>query len=215
MRSIIVAIAANCLLFAGMGLGPLALLLPRSGLLAVLALAPAAGYALYSVGLTCWLMQEGTAGGAAWPMAGLFLAFSAGCLAVGWKSVRERLPAVSRRRAVAGLLGLVMCLGLVVAPLAAGNKGYAVFRGNASDSFIYMFLARYFDQHPRAWSFSLTEEQAKQADPMLGPARSMLNIRWTSGAMLTACARLIAARLDVTKSGSVSSSVTSMVMRIT
>ena len=52
MRSILVAIAANCLLFAGMGLGPLALLLPRAGLLAVLALAPAAGYALKPAGET-------------------------------------------------------------------------------------------------------------------------------------------------------------------
>lgn len=190
MRQIILAIAANCLVFAGVGLGPMALLAPRIGALAVLALAPAAGYAIYSVALTWWLLQQGTAGSAAWPLAGVLGVVSAACLAFAWKSVRGRLPAVSGRRAVAGLLGLVMCLGLLTAPLATGNKGYGVFRGNASDSFIYMFLARYFDQHPRDWAFSLTEDDVKTADPMLGPSRSMLNIRWTSGAMLTACARL-------------------------
>ena len=190
MLQIVWAIAANCLVFAGMGLGPLVLLLPRAGLLAVAALAPAAGYALYSVGLTCWLLQEGTAGDSAWPLALVFLAISGICLAVGRQSLRRRLPAVSGRRVAAGAAGLVLCLGLVVAPLAAGNKGYAVFRGNASDSFIYMFLARYFDEHSRDWAFSLSEDDVKAADPMLGPSRSMLNIRWTSGAMLTACARL-------------------------
>ncbi|MFP5259728.1 MAG: hypothetical protein ACLGQH_11970 [Acidobacteriota bacterium] len=190
MRHIVLAIAANCLVFAGVGLGPMALLAPRLGLLAVLALAPAAGYALYSVALTCLLLQEGTAGAAAWPLAGVLCAVSAGCLAYAWPSVRARLPGVSGRRAVAGLVGLTLCLGLLTAPLAAGNKGYGIFRGNASDSFIYMFLARYFDEHPRAWAFSLTEDDIKAAAPMLGPSRSMLNIRWTSGAMLTACARL-------------------------
>ena len=190
MLHIILAIAANCLVFAGAGLGPMALLAPRLGLLAVLALAPAAGYALYSVGLTCWLLREGTAGAAAWPLALLLFAVSGVCLFCSRASLRSRLPAVSGRRAVAGLLGLVLCLGLLTAPLAAGNKGYAVFRGNASDSFIYMFLARYFDEHPRAWSFSLSEDDVKAAAPMLGPSRSMLNIRWTSGAMLTACSRL-------------------------
>ena len=190
MREIVLAVAANCLVFTGVGLGPLALLAPRVGLLAVLALAPAAGYAIYSVALTWWLLQEGAAGPAAWPLAGVLLAVSAACLALAWKSVRLRLPAVSRRRAVAGLLGLAMCLGLLLAPLAAGNKGYAVFRGNASDSFIYMFLARYFDEHPRTWAFERTEQEVTAENPMLGPARNMLNIRWTSGAMLTACARL-------------------------
>ena len=190
MRPIILAIVANCLVFAGVGLGPMALLAPRLGLLAVLALAPVAGYALYSMGLTCWVLQDGTAGSAAWPLAlGLF-AVSAACLGWAWPSVRARLPAVSGRRAVAGLLGLTLCLGLLVAPLAAGSKGYGVFRGNAADSFIYMFLARYFDEHPRTWGFARSEADINAADPVLAPARAMLNIRWTSGAMLTACARL-------------------------
>ncbi|KHK00641.1 hypothetical protein [Desulfovibrio sp. TomC] len=190
MREIVLAMVANCLVFTGVGLGPMAALAPRVGLLAVLAMAPAVGYALYSVALTWWLLQEGSAGSAAWPLAGVLLAVSAACLALAWKSVRARLPVVSRRRAVAGLLGLAMCLGLLIAPLAAGNKGYAVFRGNASDSFIYMFLARYFDEYPRSWAFERTEEQVTAAAPMLGPARNMLNMRWTSGAMLTAGSRL-------------------------
>ncbi|MHC1791158.1 hypothetical protein [Solidesulfovibrio sp.] len=190
MRDIILAMLANCLVYAGVGLGPIILLAPRIGLLAASALAPAVGYALYSVALTWWLLQEGTAGSAAWPLAGVLGLVSALCLAAGWKSVRTRLPGVSGRRAVAGLLGFVMCLGLLTAPLAVGNKGYGIFRGNASDSFIYMYLARYFDAHPRAWAFALTEEEVTAVDPMLGPARSMLNIRWTSGAMLTAGARL-------------------------
>lgn len=190
MYDIILALLANCCVFAGVGLGPIILLAPRIGLLAAAALAPAVGYSLYSVALTWWLLQEGTAGSSAWPLAAALGLVSAVCLALGWKSVRARLPGLCGRRAVAGLLGFAMCLGLLVAPLATGNKGYGVFRGNASDSFIYMYLARYFDAHPRAWAFALTEEEVTQADPMLGPARSMLNIRWTSGAMLTASARL-------------------------
>jgi hypothetical protein len=182
--------AANCLIFAGIGLGPITLLAPRIGALAVLALAPAMGYAIFSVALTWWLMQEGTAGAAAWPLGGALLAVSACCLLACRRSLRARLAAVSRPRAVAGVLGAALCLGLVLAPLAVGGKGYAIFRGNASDSFIYMFLARYFDAHPRAWAFENTEQAVAETGPMLVPARAMLDIRWTSGAMLTATARL-------------------------
>ena len=81
MQQLILALTINGLVLAGAGLGPMALLAPRLGALAVLALAPAAGYALYSTALTWWLLQEGTAGEAAWPLAGLLLAVSAACLA--------------------------------------------------------------------------------------------------------------------------------------
>jgi hypothetical protein len=190
MQQLILALTINGLVFAGAGLGPMALLAPRLGALAVLALAPAAGYALYSTVLTWWLLQEGTAGAAAWPLAGLLLAVSAACLAACRDTLRPRLAAVSPKRLLAGAAGAVLCLGLLLAPLAAGKKGYDVFRGNASDSFIYMFIARYFDEHPRAWAFEQTPEAAEAAGPMLVPAQSMMSIRWTSGAMLTAGARL-------------------------
>lgn len=190
MQHIILALALNGLIFAGAGLGPMALLAPRLGALAVTALAPAAGYALYSTALTWWLLQEGTAGEAAWPLAGLLLAVSAGCLAACRATIGPRLAAVSGKRLLAGLAGLVLCLGFLLSPLAVGKKGYDVFRGNASDSFIYMFIARYFDEHPRAWAFEQTPEAVEAAGPMLVPAQSMLSIRWTSGAMLTAAARL-------------------------
>lgn len=190
MFEAVTAILLNCAVFAGVGLGPLALLLPGAGLSALLALAPAGGYALVSVALTCWLLREGTVASAMLPLTGALLALSLVCLAVARKPLAARLARADRRHLLPGLAGLVLCLGLLTAPLAAGNAGWAVFRGNASDSFIYTFLAKYFDQHPRAWAFAHTAEEVEAADPMLGPPRSMLSIRWTSGAMLAYCARL-------------------------
>ena len=123
MQQIVQALALNGLIFAGAGLGPMALLAPRLGALAVTALAPAAGYALYSTALTWWLLQEGTAGEAAWPLAGLLLAVSAACLAACRATIGPRLAAVSGKRLLAGLAGLALCLGFLLSPLAAGKKG--------------------------------------------------------------------------------------------
>ncbi|UJX42208.1 hypothetical protein K9F62_05875 [Desulfovibrio sp. JY] len=184
------AILVNCAVFAGVGLGPMAVLARGVGLPAVLAMAPAAGYALVSVTLTCWLMREGTVGAAMVPVTGGLLAVSLVCLLLVRRDLLGRLAAVRDKRLVAGLTGAVLCLGLLTAPLSAGNKGYAVFRGNASDSFIYLFLAKYFDAHPRAWAFTHSPEEVEADDPMLGPPRSMLNIRWTCGAMLAYGAKL-------------------------
>lgn len=190
MLQAVAAILINCAVFAGVGLGPLAVLAPGLGLPAILAMAPATGYALVSVALTCWLLREGTVATAMFPLTATLLALSLACLYGARKSLRARLAAVSPRRLLPGLAGLALCLGLLTAPLAAGNQGWSVFRGNASDSFIYIFLAKYFDEHPRAWAFDHSTAEVEDADPMLGPARSMLNIRWTSGAMLAYCARL-------------------------
>ena len=190
MLALLGALLANCAVFAGVGLGPLVLLAPRVGLLSLLALAPAAGYAIISVALTCLLMQEATVAQAAAPLTIAGLLLSAACLTAARRRFASRLAAVDRRRLLAGLAGLLLCLGLLAAPHAVGNKGYGVFRGNASDSFIYLFLANYFDEHPRAWAFEHTPQEIETADPTLSPARSMLNIRWTTGAMLAYCARL-------------------------
>jgi len=190
MLEAVIAILINCAVFAGVGLGPLAVLAPGVGLPAVLAMAPAAGYALVSVALTGWLLREGTVASAMLPLTASLLAVSLACLVAGRKTFFARLAAIRPRRLLPGLAGLALCLGLLTAPLAAGNQGWSVFRGNASDSFIYMFLAKYFDEHPRAWGFSHTAAELEAVDPMLGPPRSMLNIRWTSGAMLAYSARL-------------------------
>jgi|GEM_PF-2359511 len=184
------ALLINCAVFFGAGLGPVALLAPRAGWLAVLAMAPAAGYAVVSVALTCLLMREATVAQAAIPLTIACLLVSLACLGAAYRSLRLRLAAVSPKRALAGLAGLALCLGLLLAPHVAGNKGYGVFRGNASDSFIYMFLANYFDEHPRAWAFAHSAQEVEAADPTLSPARSMLSIRWTTGAMLAYCARI-------------------------
>lgn len=185
-----VAILVNCALFAGVGLGPLVLLAPGTGLSALLAMAPAAGYALVSVALTCWLMREGTVASAMVPLTAALLAVSLACLAAARRSLAARLAVVDGRRLLPGLAGLALCLGLLTAPLAVGKPGWSVFRGNASDSFIYIFIAKYFDEHPRAWAFTHTAAEVEAEDPMLGPSRSMLSIRWTSGAMLAYGARL-------------------------
>lgn len=190
MFQAVLGILTNCLVYAGVGLGPMALLARGVGLPAVLAMAPAAGYALVSIALTWWLLREGTVETALIPVTGVLAGLSLLCLFLTRQDLRRRLAAVRAKRLLAGLLGAVFCLGLLTAPLATGNKGYAVFRGNASDSFIYIFLARYFDAHPRAWAFSHTPEEVAADDPMLGPPRSMLNIRWTSGAMLAYGAKL-------------------------
>ncbi len=185
-----VAVLVNCALFAGVGLGPLALLAPGAGLPAILAMAPAAGYALVSVALTCWLMREGAVASAMVPLTGALLAVSLACLAAARRSLAARLAAGDGRRLLPGLAGQARCLGLLSAPLAVGKPGWSVFRGNASDSFIYIFIAKYFDEHPRAWAFAHTAAEVEAEDPMLGPPRSMLSIRWTSGAMLAYGARL-------------------------
>ena len=190
MLHAVLAILANCAVFAGVGLGPMALLAPGVGLSAVLAMAPAAGYALVSIALTCWLMQEGTVGAAILPLTGALAALSLACLWLARRGLAARLRTVRLRRLLPGLVGAALCLAVLTAPLAAGNNGYAVFRGNASDSFIYMFLAKYFDAHPRAWAFTHSPEEVEADDPMLGPPRSMLSIRWTCGAMLAYGAKL-------------------------
>jgi hypothetical protein len=190
MFQAVAAILLNCAVFAGVGLGPLAVLVPGAGLSTLLALAPAAGYALVSVTLTCWLLREGTVASAMLPLTAGLLALSLACLVAVRRRLAARLATANRRRLLPGLAGLALCLGLLTAPLAAGNGGWAVFRGNASDSLIYTFLAKYFDEHPRAWAFTHTAEEVEAADPMLGPPRSMLSIRWTSGAMLAYCAKL-------------------------
>ncbi len=184
------AIALNVVVFALIGFGPLVLLARRAGWGAVAALAPAAGYALVSLALTCWLMREGDVGGAMLPVTGGLLGLSLLCLLPARRELLALLTGLRPRRLVPGLAALALCLTFLTAPLAAGNKGYAVFRGNASDSLIYVFLAKYFDEHPRSWAFSHSAAEVVAADPMLGPPRSMLSIRWTSGAMLAYCAKL-------------------------
>jgi hypothetical protein len=190
MLQALLAILINALVCTGVGIGPLAMLAPSAGPLAVLALAPTAGYALVSMGLTCWLLREGTVASAMLPLTGALLAVSLACLLFGRTGIGRWFAGFNRRRALLGLAGLALCLGLVTGPLAAGNTSYAVFRGNASDSFIYMFLGRYFDEHPRAWAFTHSTKEVEAVDPILGPAHAMLNIRWTSGAMLAYGARL-------------------------
>ncbi len=183
-------ILRTCALFAALGLGPLLLLAPSAGIGTILALAPAVGYALVSLCLTVWLMDAGSVAAAVAPLSLGLGAVSLACLLAARPGWRAWLGRLSWRRTIPGLAGLALCLGLLTAPLAAGNAGYAVFRGNASDSFIYMFLARYFDGHSRAWAVEHPSEAAPENDPVLGPSRAMLNIRWTSGAMLAFAARV-------------------------
>ncbi len=191
MSHALLAILANIALFAGAGIGPLRLLAPTAGPLTVAALAPAMGYALASVSLACWIMRGGTVAPAILPLTVALLAGSAACLlASGRGSLRAWLGGLDRRRALLGISGLALCLGLLAAPLAAGNRSYAVFRGNATDSFIYMYLAHYLDGHSRDWALLHSAAEIAEADPLLPPTLSMLDIRWTSGAMLAFGARL-------------------------
>ena len=187
MLANVLGLILNLLLFSLIGFLPVFFLLgSEDRLLISIALAPAAGFAITSLISTYLILLD-------FPVHVWFVFyvlfgviintvfFLYFVLSNNLKSVRTFQPGKN----MIWLLSGISLTALVVAlPMLLGGSQFTTLRGNGTDDFNYITMARYLDQEPYSWKNTASIHDLMEKDISYPLAAQLLSTRWTTSAVL-------------------------------
>ena len=191
MFDVAIGIILNFFSFTLIGIGPaLFLLSSENRFQTAVVIAPALGYAMTSIAGTYAILLDYPVSEWAitWLIIGTAISFLL-CLTFFLK-VRGGYANVNRQFFLFFSAGIFLTMVLIMAPMVIGGLHFTLLRGNGTDCFNYITLARYLDHEPYSWAMSANFEGLINRHPSYPLAKVLLNYRWATSAMLAWTARV-------------------------
>jgi hypothetical protein len=167
-------------LFSLIGIGP-ALLLFKNRTEFALATAPTLGVVLTTLMGTYWVATNHPIASWGWYWLIASIAVSAGMSFYHLTHKKHQTSPSS----LPFLLGLLICLVLILAPILLGGLTFTVLRGNGTDTFNYIIMSGYMIHEPLSWVQTASIQSLVDKQPIYSMAYTLFTkTRWSTSMLM-------------------------------